>query len=447
MTARELALSVLYETEEKNGYLNVVFKHALLRHPLSCADTAFAKELVFGVFRHKMLLDAVIRKHSGIRLKKIEPHVLNSLRLSVYQIYFLDKVPDHAAVSEAVSMVKPYGNRKTPGFVNALLRSVLLEKGDKKHVDLTFLNAEKKEYLSVKHSYPLPLATFFVDTFGVKRAESLMQAGNETPRLSIRANTLKITREELKDLFLKEGVLAEDAPYVDTGLFLTGATEEVRNKFSDLFTVQDQSAQIAALMLSPKKNDVVIDLCAAPGGKTTHIAELMEDKGKILAFDLYEKRVLDILENKKRLGLLSILAKRQDACELNESLRKTADKIMLDVPCSGLGIIRRKPDIKYKENLTDFTEILSVQRTILNNAKRYLKKGGVLLYATCTLNPKENEEMIEAFLKENPDFKIEGISSPHILGEMKTRAETGMVTIFPDTDKSDGFFMCRLKKQ
>jgi len=443
MSSRKAALTILYETEAKNGYLNLVFANTLKEYSLSPKDTAFVKELVFGVYRNKLLLDYIIRKNSKLRLKKIEPKVLNILRMGVYQILFMDKVPDHAAVSESVSLAKKNSRGKVPGFVNAVLRSVL--KNPK--INLDELKGDKIKYLSVLYSFPSELAEFFVNTFGETRAEKLLKASNDTPELCVRVNTLKITRDELKEKLRAKGIETKDTPFTDCGLYLSGANEQIRKEFSELFTVQDQSSQLSALSLLPEENDMVLDLCSAPGGKTTHMAELMNNKGKIYAFDLYEKRLLDVEKSAKRLGISIIETDVKDATIFDPDFEEKADKILIDVPCSGLGIIRRKPDIKYKENITDFAEILSVQKSILENAKRYLKKGGRLVYSTCTVNPKENLEMINNFLKENPDFSLDPIESTHITGEIKERAKSGYMEIFPDTDLSDGFFVCRLKKR
>ena len=442
MTAREVALKILYDTEQNDAFLNVAFAKNLETADLAPQDSGFVKELVFGVFRYKIYLDYIIRKNSSIRLKKIEPKVLNILRMGVYQILFMDKVPSHAAVSESVTLAKKHSFGRTPGFVNAVLRSLLRTGAP----DLSELLSDKIKYLSVKHSYPEPLVKFFIDTFG-ERAEKMLSAGNETPPLCIRVNTLKTTKKKLIEKLEEAEISAKQTPYCDSGLYLFNASEKKRAEFNGLFCVQDQSSQLSALALDPQKNDVVLDLCSAPGGKTTHLAELMENEGKILAFDLYEHRLTAVDELSKKLGISIIKTKAQDALVFCPELENTADKILLDVPCSGLGIIRRKPDIKYKDNITDFSEIVDLQKKILDNAKKYLKVGGVMVYSTCTVNPAENREQIDLFLKENKNFSLDEISSKHITGEMAKRAKKGYLEIFPDTDNSDGFFVCRLVKK
>lgn len=439
---RNTALKILQKADS-GEYLNLAFSDVLSKSTLSSLDTAFVKELVFGVFRNRILLDVIIRQNSSVRLKKIDSKVLNILRMGTYQIFFMDKVPDHAAVSESVNLAKKCAGQKTVAFVNAVLRQII-RTNPEKIPDLSKIT-DKTEYLSTKYSYPLPLAEFFVKSFG-DRAESLMAAGNLSPDLCVRINTLATTKEDflkkLKDLDIEY----KETPYTDCGLYLFGATEEKRKKLSGLFTVQDQSSQLASLALSPESGDFVLDLCSAPGGKTTHLAELMKNKGKIFAADRYESRLKSVDYLAEGLGIDIIKTYPYDATVIDKELVGKADKILADVPCSGLGIIRRKPDIKYKENITDFLELNEIQLKILDTAYSYLKSGGVMVYSTCTINRGENVELINKFLAKHPDMKLDKIESEHILGVAKTMGENGYIEIFPDVDDSDGFFVCRLKK-
>lgn len=440
---RNAALKILYTAEKNGAYLNLVFKDVMSSASLSAADTAFVKELVFGVFRNRILLDYIIRKNSSLRLKKIDVKILNILRMGAYQILFMDKVPDHAAVSESVELAKKNADKRTVSFVNAVLRSII-RTNPEGVIDLSAIK-DKTEKLSVKYSYPQPLAKFFCDTFG-PRAEKLMAAGNESPDLCVRVNTIKITKEDFLKKLDALDIKYQETPYTDCGLYLFGATEEKRKNLTGLFTVQDQSSQLAALSLNPEPRDFVLDLCSAPGGKTTHLAELMENQGEIIASDIYESRLKSVDYLAENLGIDIIKTKVYDATTVDEALIGKADCVLADVPCSGLGIIRRKPDIKYKENITDFTEINEIQLKILDTATRYLKRGGALVYSTCTINPKENKELIDRFLASRDDMALDKIESPHILGDAKIKGENGYIEIFPDTDKSDGFFVCRLKK-
>ncbi len=433
---RKLALNILTQTEQNDAYLNLVFEDALKDATLSSSDVGFVKELVFGVFRNKILLDYIIRKNSSIRLKKIDPKVLNILRCGAYQILFMDKVPDHAAVSEAVKLSKKCASPKTVSFVNAVLRSIIrtCENG----IDLKDIK-DKTEYLSVKYSYPYALAEFFVKNFGDDASE-LMSAGNKTPELCVRVNTLRITREDFKKKLDELDIVYRDTPYTDCGLYLFGATAKKRKSLEGLFTVQDQSSQLAAIALSPEPKSFVLDLCSAPGGKTTHLAELMENRGKIIASDIYETRLKSVDALSQKLGISIIETACKDASVVDKSLIGKADYILADVPCSGLGIIRRKPDIKYKENITDFLELYEIQKNILECAYQYLKRGGAMVYSTCTVNKGENIEMINAFLQKHPDMVLDEIKNVPFTNE-------GYLEIFPHIHNSDGFFVCRMKKQ
>ncbi|MBQ3118525.1 MAG: 16S rRNA (cytosine(967)-C(5))-methyltransferase RsmB [Clostridia bacterium] len=438
---RKIALNILTQTEQKDAYLNLVFEEALKNVNLSSLDVGFVKELVFGVFRNKILLDYIIRKNSSIRLKKIDPKILNILRCGAYQLLFMDKVPNHAAVDESVKLAKKCSSPKTTSYVNGVLRGIIrtCENG----VDLKDIKDET-EKLSVKYSYPKPLAEFFVKDFG-NDAERLMAAGNKTPELCVRVNTLKTTKEEFKEKLDELDITYRDTPYTDCGLYLFGATTEKRKGLEGLFTVQDQSSQLAALSLSPEPDSLVLDLCAAPGGKTTHLAELMKNQGKIIATDIYETRLKSVAALAEKLGISIIETKVQDASIVDPNLVSKADYILADVPCSGLGIIRRKPDIKYKENITDFTELNEIQQKILDAAYHYLKQGGIMVYSTCTVNKGENIEMINNFLKTHPDMALDKIKSPHITGDVVKNE--GYLEIFPHIHNSDGFFVCRIKKQ
>ncbi len=442
---RKTALKILYETESRGAYLNLVFTDVLREARLNSLDIAFVKELVFGVFRNKILLDYVIRKNSSLRIKKIDTKVLNILRMGAYQLFFMDKVPNHATVSECVELTKKSANRRAADFVNAVLRSMIRNSDKDGQIDLGAIK-DTAELLSIKYSYPLPLSQFFVNTYGETRAESLMKSLNTAPDLCVRINTLKTDMATFCEKLDILGIEYKPTPFTDCGLYLYGATEEKRKKLSGHFTVQDQSSQLVSLALNPEPGDFVLDLCAAPGGKTTHIAELMQNSGRIYATDIYESRLKSVDYLAENLGIKIIKTYPHDASVVDESLIGRADKVLADVPCSGLGIIRRKPDIKYKENITNFKEINEIQYQILYAGYRYLKRGGTLVYSTCTLNPSENIEMIKTFIGLHPDLVIDKIESPHIKGSALMMGEKGYIEIFPDTHHSDGFFICRLKK-
>ncbi len=434
---RELALKILYDIEKNGAYLNISFQNHTENVGLDGRDAAFVKELTYGVLKQKLILDDVIKGLSSVKLKKIAPYVLCLLRMGIYQLYFMDKVPESAAVNESVKLAGRYAG-KSRGFVNAILRKAA-EK------PLSLPEGDSPEALSLRHSHPEPLVRWMLDRFGKEMTEDILTENNRTPALCLRVNRLKTTAEELLSHLEKEGISAKRGSLCGTALLIeAGGAQQLSAYREGLFTLQDQSAQLAALALSPKAGDTVFDVCAAPGGKTTHLAELMENKGEIYALDLYEKRLLSVDAAAKRLGISIIKTRAADAASF--AFPKQADKILVDAPCSGLGVIRRRPDIKYKENVTDFAEIVRIQRDILNHCADFLKPGGVLVYSTCTINPAENEEQIFEFLKTHPDFSLVPATHPQITGA-KELLQKGMESFFPTKDGGDGFFIAKLKRR
>lgn len=431
-TARELALLALYQIEYESAYANLAVKDTLSKQPaLSGADKAFFTSLVYGAVRYRASLDYVISCYSKVKLKKLSKYILLILRLGIYQLSYMDKIPDSAAVNESVKLAKKYGHPKSAGFVNGILHSVIRGR------DTFSYPKDPVLRLSVQYSYPEWMVKRFVSLFGEAFSEELMAASNQEPDMSLRVNTLKTSREEV----LKKLPDAEPSKICPEGILSPGfdlAHSELFQK--GWVTAQDAGAMLAARVLNPKPGDTVYDLCAAPGGKTTHLAQLMENRGKILAFDLHPHKIDLIEENAERLGVSIISAACIDASQRRESLFDTADCVLADVPCSGLGIIQKKPDIKWKRSeADDFSEI---QYRILENAGRCLKKGGVLVYSTCTIEPKENEEIIQRFLEEYSEFQTVDFSAlvPFPKGE------NGMMTLYPNIEGTDGFFIAKLMK-
>ena len=444
LSARETALKILYETHDKDGYLNIIFQNYMRDSKLRREDRALVKELVSGVQQHLILLDFVIRSYSKIRLKKISLYILEILRLGIYQLYFMEKIPASAAVNESVKLAKKYGHNSSAGFVNAILHRAAREE----KIALPERGESDIKYLSVKYSHPEELVSWYIDTFGAERAEKLLAANNSRPPLSIRVNCLKTDREELAERLRAKGFETHPSEVTDCGLLVErgGNLEKLSEYQKGYFSIQGQSSQLAAIVLSPKPGDVVLDLCCAPGGKTAHMAELMHNEGKIFASDLYEHRLSAVKENAARLGISIIDARQMDAQQENAEYLGIADKILLDVPCSGLGIIRRKPDIKYKKGLTDVKELCEIQKNILNICSKYLKIEGELVYSTCTIDPKENEEMVREFLREHPDFRFVSGANVHMNERLQRELEKGYYTLMPDVDGCDGFFICKMKR-
>lgn len=414
MSARETALKTLYAVEFEGAYSNMALKKSLSDGKLSAADKGFITTLVYGVISRRLTLDYVIASYSKIKLKKISKYILLILRMGLYQLMYMSKVPESAAVNESVKLAKRYGHGASSGFVNGVLRSFIRE-------GIKIPDSD----LSVKYSFPESLCSAWIADFGLEFTEKLMEAMNSAPKLTIRPNTLKITQEELQRALAEKGIESEIS---GVSLICEGfdvAREELYK--SGFCTVQDAAASETAITLSPKSGETVIDMCAAPGGKTTHMAELMGNEGKILAFDVHEHKIKLIKNNAERLGIDIIDAKIGDGTVFDEALEETADKILCDVPCSGLGIIRRKPDIKWHTD--DLSGLCEIQAKILENGGKYLKRGGEIVYSTCTIDRRENEDRISEFLQKHRNFE-----------------KLSEKTYYPHIDGTDGFYICKMRK-
>lgn len=424
ITVREKALLTLYDIEFKDKYSNLALKDAL-SGDMEKRDKAFCTQLVYGVVRRKLTLDYIISRYSKVKLKKLSKYVLLILRMGVYQIYFLNSVPDSAAVNESVMLAKKYC-AKSSGFVNAVLHSVIRGRNTLEYPK------ERTKFLSVKYSFTEDMVKIFEK---YDFCEDLLKALNDEPETVIRLNRLKNDELSLDDAVLSETPMYKYARYA-SGFDIENCKEYRDGKF----IAQDIAAMMAGEALSPKPGQTCIDVCAAPGGKTTHIAELMENRGKIIAFDIHEHKTGIIKKNAERMGIGIIEAVLQDASCERESLFETADRVLADVPCSGMGIIRRKPDIKW--NKDDIGELPVLQYKILETAAKYVKPGGYLVYSTCTLNKAENEDVICEFVKNHHEFEFEKITLPGSLA----RENNGYITFFPNIDKTDGFFISKIKR-
>lgn len=417
INSRETAMKVLYEIEYEGAYSNMALKKALRNGEISHRDKAFITHLVYGVTDKKLTLDYIISKFSKIKLKKISKYILIILRMGVYQIKFMDKVPESAAVNECVKLARRYGHSASAGFVNGMLRNVV-------RIDIEYPK-DKIKYMSVKYSVPLWLCKKWINDFGYEFTNELLKSFEQSARVCVRPNTLKITAQRLSDKLNDEGNKAEVKNNLVYIKGLDIGNDELYKK--GYYTVQDEAAYTAGKVLAPKVGETIIDMCAAPGGKTTHLAELMCNKGEIFAFDIHEHKIEIIQKNAERLGISIIKTEISDGSVFNEKYAERADKILCDVPCSGLGIIRRKPEIKWNRNETD--DFHSLQEQILLNASRYLKRGGELVYSTCTINKEENEEVTSGFLNENSNFE-----------------KLYEKTFYPHIDNTDGFYICKIKR-
>lgn len=417
--ARKIAVTALTEVESEAAYSNLTLNKFLSESDLSKSDRSFVTALFYGVLDRKMTLDFVLGGYVKTPLDKMPTFTLCALRTAIYQIMYMDRIPDSAAVNETVNIIKGSKQRYQTSFVNAVLRNVL--RGGYK-----LPQGDSIPSLSVNYSCPERTVRELINDYGKDTAVKLLSAALVKPPVVLRVNTLKTNSETLSQLLSDEGASVKQGD-VSNSLtvenFPDMASSECFKK--GLFHIQDTASQSAVAVLAPRAGERVADLCAAPGGKSFTMAQLMENKGELLAFDLYEKRVRLIEKGAKRLGISIIKAACGDASVKNDSLG-LFDAVLCDVPCSGLGVIRRKPEIKYKP-VGDFSELEGIQLKILENAAGYLKSGGRLLYSTCTLRKAENSGIIQAFLDKNPCY------------ELKYER-----TYMPHTDGSDGFYCALL---
>jgi ribosomal RNA small subunit methyltransferase RsmB len=440
---REAALKVLYEINVNGAYTNIALNKQLEAGELKDIDRAFVTELVYGTIKWRLTLDWVISGFSNIKLKKISPWILNILRLGAYQLLHMDKVPESAVCNESSKLAARYGHKASTGFVNALLRNMAKNKNN-----ITYPNKDGNliQYLSVKYSHPEWMVERFLRMFGTDFTESLLESNNSIPEFTVRTNTLTATRDSLMEQLARDNVDSMYGRFAPEAVIIKNPSSITRlNAFkTGLFQVQDESSMLVASVLDPKPDELVLDVCSAPGGKSTHLAQLMDNKGTVLARDIHEHKLELIRQSAKRLGIGIIKTELYDALNTDSSSIGKFDRVLLDAPCTGLGIIRRKPDIKWARLSSDETEITELQKKMLDTVAGYVKPGGVLVYSTCTILPEENNMMVERFLKENPEFFLDDIK-PYIPEVLRSSVMSeGMLQLFPNRDGTDGFFIARM---
>lgn len=430
INSRYLAYKILLAVEKEDEYINDALNRFLKKHRVSNRDERLVRKIVFGYLENKMLLNYYIKEISKMPFSKIDLEIKLVIAIGIYQLLFLDKVPSSAAVNESVKVAKKV-NYKTKGFVNGVLRNFLRKKD---HIQIK--SKSVAEELSIKYSYPIWIIKYFLDIYGEEETIELLKFNKKPAAMVVRTNTLRITRKELINRLSEAGVNAKESSLTETGVIVKAVDGLLE---SDLFNkgyfyVQDDASILVGEILNPKEGERVIDVCAAPGGKTTHIAQLMKDTGEVIGRDVSRSKINLIEENIRRLGIRSITTEVHDATQRDEKNNGKFDKVLVDAPCSGLGLIRKKPDIKYNRSLKDLQQLSSIQYKILEASSKLLKDGGELVYSTCTLGPKENLEVIEKFLYNNKGFKKISIRGQETL------------ELVPHRSHTDGFFICKLKK-
>ena len=440
--SRSLAFNVLLKIENDGAYSNLALNHAIRENKLGGVDSAFLSALVYGVLERKITLDYIIKQYSKIPLRKIETKTKIILRMGIYQLLYMDKVPDSAAVNESVKLAKRQRLQKSSGFINGILRGIT-------RAQPPYSLPEKDKdvfcYYSVKYSVPQSLVRLWIKSYGEENALKLMESLSGRPKIFIRVNTLKTNKEALKAELESEGVVCEDVAILENALSLsrTGSIERLKAYKTGLFHVQDLSSQLCVDVLAPKPRDIMLDICSAPGGKAFTAAQYMNNRGKLFACDLFDHKLKLIGSGAERLGISTIVTQKRDGASGADL--PLADKILCDVPCSGLGILSRKPEIRSKEDLIP-ADLPELQYKILCRSARYLASGGTLVYSTCTLNPAENGENASRFLSSHPDFKGKPLKLPE--GVSRAVDENDYeITLMPHTAGTDGFYIAAFTKK
>ncbi len=422
MTARKLAYDLLIKAEKSKQYSNIALDKALCDSDLSDADKRLVSVLFYGVIEKKITLDYRLAELSARPVCELDTGVLCAVRLGLYQLMFLDRIPPHAAINETVELVP----RKASGFVNAVLRGHTRQREMKLPEDVA-------ECISVRYSVGLPLVKKFISSFGESETEAILSGFDKKNDTTLRTNTLKTTRDALMS-DLDSASTTSISPH---GIYVSGSVREIFGFDDGMFFVQDQASQICVEVLDAVQGQTMLDICACPGSKSFGAAINMKNKGSITAFDLHENKLSLVKSSAKRLGIDIIKTQACDGRVFIPELEERADRVLCDVPCSGFGVLGKKPELRYKDP-KESAALPAIQSAILDNASKYLKHGGVLVYSTCTLLPEENEDNVRAFLKRNAEFSL----CPWNVGPLS--CESGMMTLFPHIHATDGFFIAKL---
>ena len=437
MNSREVALNIINRVLIEGAYSNLVLSNELNESDLNEKDRALVTELVYGTIRRKKTLDMIISNYIK-DISLMDERVLNILRMAIYQMHFLDKVPEFAACNEAVELAKQISVQDSK-LVNGILRSYTKNPDD---MDVK----DKIDRLVYQYSYEPWFIRMVYKQYGEENGRKILSGLNATPKVTVRVNASKADYDEVYEKLEELGYDVEEGYACPEAIIIKGGSSIENNELfkEGLITVQDESAMLVSPILDLKEGDIALDLCAAPGGKTTHIAELLEGTGKVHAFDLHENKLSLINENLERLGLNNVEVDVMDATKLDPKYVAYADKVLIDVPCSGLGIIRKKPEIKWNKSRKSLKDLVPTQREIMENAWAYLKNGGTMIYSTCTLNTEENQDNIEWFLNKHKDAKVEKI----FLGNMDNFIynNDGSLTILPN-EYMDGFYISKISKK
>ena len=430
VSVRELVLDILIEVNEKDQYSHLVIRDVLNKYQyLEKQERAFLTRLAEGTIEHMLEMDFIINSFSKVKVKKMKPLIRNLLRMSVYQLKYMDSIPDAAVCNEAVKLAKKRGFGQLRGFVNGVLRNIARDLVNLNYPDPKY---EPVSYLEVTYSIPAWMASKWMESYGFEKAEAICASFLVQKPITIRTNLLRITPQELAERLGKEGVTVHPVQHLDYAFEIEGFDylNGLESFNEGLFYVQDISSMMVAEAAAPEKENYIIDVCAAPGGKSSHLAEKMSGTGMVEARDLTEYKVSLIEENIERHGLTNMKAVQMDATILDEASVEKADVLICDLPCSGLGVLGKKTDIRYKMTAEKQENLVQLQREILDTVWSYVKKGGTLVYSTCTIHKNENEGNVAWFLDKHPEFEL--VSQEQML---------------PGETYHDGFFIAKLKRK
>jgi 16S rRNA (cytosine967-C5)-methyltransferase len=470
MSARQIAFLALKNIYQNNAYTDIALDQVLRKYELKSVDRGLVSELVYGIVRRQKTLDTLINQFAPKKAHKQPPNLRIILHLGLYQLRYLDTIPDSAAVNTSVELAKQNGLQKLAGVVNGILREYIRQSTSdvlnsptsitqeeipseklanlRVKQDPLILPPNQVQRLGILSSFPDWIIEIFKTQIGLDETEKLCEWFNQSAPIDLRINPLKTTRQEVKTILNSQGIKVKTISHLPQGLRLINSVGNIQYLpgFAEgWFSVQDASAQLVSHLLDPQPGELIVDACAAPGGKTTHLAELMGDRGTVIGCDRHEKRLAKLTENAARLGLKSINIEVGDSSSLTEFQGK-ADRVLVDAPCSGLGTLHKRPDIRWQQNPHKVKNLSQLQQEILRNAATWVKSGGNLVYATCTLNPPENEQIINQFLRSNPQWKIEQ-QLPENNPAYFYWLSQGMIKIWPHIHQMDGFFMVKLIKK
>ncbi len=444
--SRETAFHVLYQVLEEGEYSHLVLARVLkAEEQAEKRDRAFVTRLVEGTLERLLTIDYMLNQVSKTPVAKMKPIIRTVLRMSVYQIRYMDSVPDSAVCNEAVKLVKTKGLQGLSGFVNGVLRNIARNK------EVWEIKTKNPvQYLSIRYSLPIWLCEYFIKEYGLEKAECIAQGSLRNPKTTIRCNTSRISEEELVQRLKDQGYVVEQGVYAKGAWYLSGydTLEKIPEFVEGLFQVQDESSMLVAQLAGLKKDDIVLDVCSAPGGKALHAAQLLQELGggMVIARDVSEKKTALIAENAKRLQISNVVIQIKDATKLDESMIGKADVVIADLPCSGIGIMAKKPEIRYRMTKESQKELVVLQKQILSVAQQYVKPNGILMYSTCTINKEENEINAKEFCEMYgfvPELAKELLPET-LQAEVQ---EQGFIQLLCGVHACDGFFIARLRKQ